>query len=180
MSTSTPLVFRPSLAQRALAALLCVGSWLVGIRALAAFIESLPRLTRTLKAAELAGEPTWGLWLYLIAALAAVLVAGALLLLAILGFFMVEGSVVLVDEIGISVEHHLLPGPIGRWLGSGRLTWKQVTDLRRSGPFFVLAGGGGDPAGAPRPRPLKFLLVEDLERLVNLILERSSNLHLHE
>lgn len=180
MSTSTPLVFRPSLAQRALAALLCVGSWLVGVRAMAAFIESLPRLTRSLKAAELAGEPTWSLWLYLIAALAALVVAGGLLLLAILGFFMVEGSVVLVDEIGISVEHHLLPGPIGRWLGSGRLIWKQVSDLKRSGPFFVLTGGGGESTGPPGPRRLKFLLVEDLERLVNVILERSSNLKFHE
>jgi hypothetical protein len=176
MSTSTPLVFRPSLAQRALAALLCVGSWLVGVRAMAAFLESLPRLSHTLKAAELAGEPTWVLWIQLVAALAALVVAGGLLLLSILGFLMVEGSVVLVDEIGISVEHHLLPGPIGRWLGAGRLTWKQVCNLKRSWPFFVLERTGGASNGPVAPAHLKFLLVEDLERLVNLILERSSKI----
>lgn len=180
MSASTPLVFRPSLAQRALAALLCVGSWLVGVRAMAAFIESLPRLTRALRVAEMSGDPTWGFWLQLIAALAALIVAGSLLLLSILGFLMVEGSVVLVDEIGISVEHHLLPGPIGRWMGAGRLIWKQVADLKRSGPFFVLKGAPPEPGSVAPPGRLKFLLVEDLERLVNLILERSSNLHFHE
>lgn len=179
MSTSTPLVFRPSLAQRALAALLCIGSWLVGVRAMAAFLEGLPRLSRTLRVAELAGEPTWFLWIQLIAAVGALVVAGALLLLSILGFLMVEGSSVLVDEIGISVEHHLLPGPLGRWLGTGRLTWKQVADLTRSGPFFVLSAGAEGKEGPTLPRALKFLLVEDLERLVNLILERSSNLKFH-
>jgi hypothetical protein len=180
VSTSTPLVFRPSVAQRGLAALLCVGSWLVGVRAMAAFIESLPRLTRMLRAADLAGEPTWSLWIQLVAALAALVVAGGLLLLSILGFLMVEGSVVLVDEIGISSEHHLLPGPIGRWLGAGRLIWKQVSGLKRSGPFFVLLGGAGGGLDPTQPGRLKFLLVEDLERLVNLILERSSNLRFPE
>lgn len=180
MSTSTPLVFRPSLAQRALAGLLCVGSWLVGVRATAAFLESLPRLSRALRVAELAGEPTWGLWLLLIAALAALVVAGGLLLLSILAFLMVEGSAVLVDEIGISVEHHLLPGPFGRWLGAGRLTWKQVVGLGRTGPLFVLKGGPAEAHGPVPPARLKFLLVEDLERLVNLVLERSSNLRFPE
>lgn len=176
MSTSTPLVFRPNLAQRALAALLCVGSWMVGVRAMAAFIESLPRMTRALKVAEMAGEPTLSLWFHLIAALAALVFAGGLLLLSILGFLMVEGSVVLVDELGISVEHHLLPGPIGRWLGAGRLTWKQVSYLKRTGPFFVLQGASTDHNSGFNPRPLKFLLVEELQRLVSLILERSPNL----
>lgn len=176
MSTSTPLVFRPSPAQRGLAALLCVGSWLVGVRALAALIDNLPRLSRALRAAGLAGEPTLGLWLMLAAALAATVAAGGLLVVSIAAFLTVEGSVVLVDEIGLSVEHHLLPGPFGRWLGAGRLTWKQVSTVGRSGPLFVLRGGGEGPSGPPHPERLRFLLVEDLERLVNLILERSPNL----
>ena len=180
MSTSTPLVFRPSLAQRALAGLLCVGSWLVGVRAAAAFLESVPRLSRALRAAELAGEPTWGFWLLLVAAVAALVAAGGLLLLSILGFLMVEGSVVLVDEIGISVEHHLMPGPFGRWLGAGRLAWKQVVGLGRTGPLFVLKGGPGETPDPVPPERLKFLLVEDLERLVNLVLERSPNLRFPE
>lgn len=178
MSTITPLVFRPSLAQRALAALLCVGSWLVGVRAMAAFLESMPRISRALQVAEAAGDPTLGLWLHLIAAVAALVVAGGLLLLSILALLLVEGCLVLVDEIAIAVEHSLLPGPLGRWLGAGRLTWKQVADLQRRGPFFVLLG---EPVpGRNRPPRVKFLVVEDLERLVNLILERSSNLRFPE
>lgn len=180
MTAATPQVFRPSVAQRALAALLCVGSWLVGVRAVAAFLEGLPRLSRALQVAEQAGEPTWMFWIQLAAAVGALVVAGTLLLLSILGFLMVEGSMVLVDEIAISVEHHLLPGPIGRWLGAGRLVWKQVSDLKRSGPFFVLVAGDQGVEGQIRARPLKFLLVDNLERLVNLILERSSNLKLNQ
>ena len=176
MSTSTPLVFRPSHAQRGLAALLCVGSWLVGVRAMAALIDNLPRLSRALRAAGLAGEPTLVLWLMLAAALAATVAAGGLLVVSIAAFLTVEGSVVLVDEIGLSVEHNLLPGPFGRWLGTGRLPWKQVSAVGRSGPLFVLRGGGEGPSGPPHPDRLRFLLVEDLERLVNLILERSPNL----
>jgi len=176
MSTSTPLVFRPSSAQRALAGLLCVGSWLVGVRAMAVLMENLPRLSRALRAAGLAGEPTFALWFQFVAALAAVLAAGVLLLGSIACFLLLEGSTVLVDEIGISVEHNLLPGPFGRWLGSGRLSWKQVSSFDRNGPMFVLKGDGEGPAGPPHPERIRFLLVEDLERLVNLILERSPNL----
>ena len=176
MSTSTPLVFRPSVPQRTLSGLLCAGSWLVGVRAVALLLENLPRMSRALRAAGMAGEATWGLWAQLLLALAALVMAGALLLVSILGFLAVEGSAVLVDEIGISVEHHLLPGPFGRWIGTGRLAWKQVSFLGRSGPFFLLRGGGDLESTAPHPERLRFLLVEDLERLVNLILERSPNL----
>ena len=34
MSATSPLVFRPSIAQRTLSVLLCAGSWLVGVRGL--------------------------------------------------------------------------------------------------------------------------------------------------
>lgn len=60
------------------------------------------------------------------------------------------------------------------WLGAGRLTWKQISRLYRRGPLFVLRGGSGE--GPPGPDRVRFLLVEDLERLVHLILERSPNL----
>ncbi len=39
MSAGSPLVFRPSFAQRAMAMLLFAGSWLVGVRALAQIME---------------------------------------------------------------------------------------------------------------------------------------------
>ena len=172
MSVGTPLVFRPSFAQRAMAMLLFAGSWMVGVRALAQIMERLPILRASLKVAESAGEPTWSFWIAVAAAFGAV-VAGSLLLLGVL---MVEGSQVLVDELGLAVEHNALPAPLARKFGAGRLLWKQVSRLERSGPFFLLRGGG-DPGDGGRKDPnLRILLVDELERLILTILERSPNL----
>jgi hypothetical protein len=158
-----------------MAMLLFAGSWLVGVRALAQILERLPVLRASLKVAEALGEPTWSFWIALVAAIGAV-VAGSLLLLAtLLGVLMVEGSSVMVDELGLSVEHNALPGALARKLGAGRLLWKRVSRLERSGPFFVLRGGGGEGGGVKDPT-LRFLLVDELERLILTILERSPNL----
>jgi hypothetical protein len=104
-------------------------------------------------------------------------VAGSFLLLGtLMGVLMVEGSQVLLDELGLSVEHNALPAPLARRFGAGRLLWKQIAGLRRSGPFFVVRGGGEPgPPGLKAP-VLRFLLVDELERLVLMILERSPNL----
>ncbi len=175
MNSTTPLIFRPSPAQRAMAALLCAGSWLVGVRALAGLLHHLPYLRWALRAAEAAGESTWRLWLVLIGSVLGCLASGGVLLAALLGLLLVEGSHVMVDELGIAVDHGALPGPVARRLGSGRLSWKRVSSLKRGGPFFVIRGredgGGPDPV-------LRFLLVDELERLILLILERSPNLKL--
>ena len=176
MTVGSPLVFRPSFAHRAMAALLFAGSWLVGVRALAQILERLPVLRASLKVAEAAGEPTWSFWIAVTAAIGAV-VAGSLLLIGtLLGVLMVEGSQVLVDELGLSVEHNALPTALARKLGAGRLLWKRVSRLERSGPFFVLRGGGESGLSGPKDPDLRFLLVDELERLVLMILERSPNL----
>jgi len=176
MSVGSPLVFRPSFAQRAMAMLLFAGSWLVGVRALAQILERLPVLRASLKVAEAASEPTWSFWVAIAAAFGAV-VAGSLLLVGtLIGVLMVEGSQVLVDDLGLSVEHNALPAPLARRLGAGRLLWKRVSRLERSGPFFVLKGGGEPGHSGPRDPILRFLLVDELERLVLTILERSPNL----
>lgn len=176
MSAGSPLVFRPSFAQRAMAMLLFAGSWLVGVRALAQILDRLPVLRASLKVAEYAGEPTWSFWVAITAAFGAVVVGSALLVGTLLGVLMVEGSQVLIDELGISVEHNALPTPLARRLGAGRLSWKLVSRLERSGPFFVLRGGGDASYSGPRSGDLRFLLVEELERLILTILEHSPNL----
>ena len=159
-----------------MAMLLFAGSWLVGVRALAQIVERLPVLRASLKVAEAAGEPTWSFWVAVAAAFGAV-VAGSLLLLGtLLGVLMVEGSQVLVDELGLSVEHNALPAPLARRLGAGRLLWKQVSRLERSGPFFVLRGGGEAGTTLRKDPNLHFLMVEELERLVLMILERSPHI----
>lgn len=176
MSAGSPLVYRPSFAQRAMAMLLFAGSWLVGVRALAQILERLPVLRASLKVAEAAGEPTWSFWIAVVAAFGAI-VAGSLLLLGtLLGLLMVEGSQVLVDELGLSVEHNALPAPLARKLGAGRLLWKRIARLERSGPFFVIRGGGEPGHTGPADPTLRFLMVDQLERLVLTVLERSPNL----
>jgi hypothetical protein len=176
MSVGSPLVFRPSFAQRAMAVLLFAGSWLVGVRALAQILERLPVLRASLKVAEAASEPTWSFWVAVIAAIGAV-VAGSLLLLGTLfGLLLVEGSQVLVDELGLAVEHNALPAALARKLGAGRLPWKRISRLEHSGPFFVLRGGGEPGHSGPKDSTLRFLMVDQLERLVLIVLERSPNL----
>jgi hypothetical protein len=104
-------------------------------------------------------------------------VAGSVLLLGtLLGVLMVEGSQVMIDELGLSVEHNALPAPLARKFGAGRLLWKRISRLERSGPFFVLRGGGEPGRQSPKDPTLRFLMVDELERLVLTILERSPNL----
>ena len=64
MTATSPLVFRPSLAQRTLSALLCAGSWLVGVRGLYLLINNLPRLMAAERLASVAGEPTFLIWVW--------------------------------------------------------------------------------------------------------------------
>jgi hypothetical protein len=182
MSATSPLVFRPGLAQRALAALLCAGSWVVGIRGLALLLNHLPRLMANLRLAEAAGEPTLMLWVAIGVSAGLCLVGGLLLLFSTLGLGLIEGTHILVDEIGITVEHAGLPRILAARLGAGHLPWKYVTRLEKGKVFFILKGGlpPSEPASTVSSlyarSTLKFLLVDELERLIHLILERSVNL----
>lgn len=177
MTSTTPLAFRPSTAQRATAMLLFVGSWMAGLRVGSELIRQFPRLWTSLQHARAAEEPTTLIWVFLgLSTLACV--AGLLGLLAsLLLLVLLEGTHVLVDQLGLAVELHMLPPTLARWAGAGRLTWKRVGRLRRQGPFFVVEGGGeGEPGPGQLVDPtLRFLMVDELEILVTLILERSPN-----
>jgi len=182
MSVATPLVFRPSVTQRTLGVLLFAGSWLVGIRALFLLLNNLPRLTAALRQASAGGEPTRALWLWVVASVLLCLVAGLLLCLSLVGLILIEGTQVLVDEVGITVDHTGLPRPLARRLGAGHLPWKHLLTVEK-GPVFFILGGGTPPGEATDslhalnlPPTLKFLLVDELERLILIILERSPNL----
>jgi len=126
------------------------------------------------------GEPTAWQWLGLVSAISACCAGGVLLLLSVLALVLVEGSQVLVDELGIAVDLGGLPGFLSRRLGAGRLTWKDITGIGKGHFFFVLQGGGSpEDAALPatrRPPILRFLVVDELERLILLIIERSPNL----
>jgi hypothetical protein len=105
-----------------------------------------------------------------------------MLLLSILGLILIEGTQVLVDEVGITVEHAGLPRTLGARLGAGHLPWKQVLRLEKGKVFFILKGGlpDGEPSDLLTQHyartTLKFLLVDELERLILIVLERSPNL----
>ena len=183
MSTATPLVFRPSLAQRSLTGLLFAGSWIVGIRVLVQLVQSLPRMYGALKMAQATADPTTWLWISLIVAVAACALGGILMLLSALGLLLVEGTHVIVDEIGIVVDYSAVPGPLARWIGSGRLTWKEIQALDQNYPFFIVRGGtsaDSQETNLRAPATLRFLIVDELERLILLILERSPNLRFKE
>jgi len=176
----TPLIFRPSLVQRAVALLLFAGSWLVGVRGLVQVVQYTPRLLAAIRMAEFNAEPTFRLWVALITSGAACVAGGILLLLSILFLLFIEGTHVLVDELGVAVELGPIPGALARRLGAGRLTWKQVGHLEKGRFFFILRGGGDledKPDLAQRKEPvLRFLVVDQLDRLILTILERSPNL----
>lgn len=180
MTVLTPLIFRPSLAQRAVALLLFAGSWLVGVRGLMHLIQNMPRLLAMIHMAEANGEPIWRLWVALVSSVAACGAGSVLLVLSILFLLLIEGTQVLVDEVGLSVELGSLPGPLARRFGAGRLAWKQVASLEKGRFFFILRGGGDPESGnmlGSLPNPvLRFLVVEHLDRLILTILERSPNL----
>lgn len=185
MSATTPLIFRPSLAQRSLVGLLFAGSWIVGIRLLVLLLQMLPRLHAALKLAQVSSEPTLWLWVSLVTAVAACIAGGILLVLSLLGMLLVEGTQVLTDEMGMAVEYLAVPRRLSRWIGAGRLGWKEIRSLEKHRFFFVVRGGGEEAGGGSipatsRPAALRFLLVDELERLVLLILERSPNLRFEE
>jgi hypothetical protein len=159
-----------------MAMLLFAGSWLVGVRALAQILERLPVLRASLRVAETAGDPTWSYWVAVTAAFGAVVAGSFLLLGTLVGVLMVEGSQILVDDLGLTVEHSALPAPLARRFGAGRLLWKQISRIERSGPYFVLRGGAEPIVSLRKDPTLRFLLVDELERLVLTILERSPNL----
>lgn len=186
MSTATPLVFRSSVAQRSLTGLLFAGSWIVGIRLLVLLLQNLPRMHAALRLAQVSEEPTVLLWVSLVASVTACVLGGFLLALSLAAMLLVEGTQVFVDEMGIAVECLTVPGRFARWLGAGRLTWKEIHTLEKHRLFFVLRSGGNEEPGvisikaANRPPVLRFLLVDELERLILMILERSPNLRFEE
>jgi hypothetical protein len=178
---ATPLVFRPSPAQRALAGMLCVGSWLVGVRALALLIQYFPRWLALLRYAQAQGEPTFLKWTLLVAAVLACVVGGVALLLSVIAFVLIEGCQVLVDDLGLAVEYSTLPAPLARRFGAGRLAWRQVLSVEKRLGTFVVMGSTlvTDPVVAAGMKPtirLRFIMVEELERLIIVIMERSPHL----
>ncbi|MDR2696985.1 MAG: hypothetical protein LBB40_00740 [Holophagales bacterium] len=178
MNSVTPLIFRASSAQIAVVITLVLGCLLVTGYGMSLMFKNLSEIWYQLKLAQSqSGESTVLIWISLIAGCFVMLIAGVVLLLAVLALVLIEGTQVLVDEFGISVECPLLPGPIARIFGVGRLSWKKVTKIERRKMYFVLRGETA-PNKSSSKETIKFLLVDNLEYLIFIIMERSPNLKL--
>ncbi|MDR2561547.1 MAG: hypothetical protein LBC63_07235 [Holophagales bacterium] len=178
MTAASPLVFRAGPAHRATALILALGCLLVSGRGMSLMIHNFPHIWFQLKVAQSqAGEPTFFIWASLVAACLAVLVSGIVLVLVIVMFLLIEGTHILTDELGISVECQLLPQPIARRLGAGRILWKNVTKIERRRMYFVIFGED-KPENKLNNAMIKFLLADHLDRLIFLIIDRSPNLKL--
>jgi len=176
MNSTTPLIFRASAAQRAVAVVLSLGCLLVAAYGAMLVIQNVPKIWHQLKLAQSqVGESTALIWLSLILACVALLVAGAVFLLAVFALTLIEGTQILVDDIGITVECYLLPGFIGRKFGTGRIIWKNVTKVEWRRMCFVLQGQT-EPNVLKSKEIIRFLIVDELEHLIFLIIERSPNL----
>ena len=98
-----------------------------------AFLHSLPRLYVALKFAQAAGEPSVFIWVNLAASISACAMGGVLLVLSLTAMLHVEGTQVIIDELGITVESLAVPRRLARWLGTGRLSWKEIRTSRSTG-----------------------------------------------
>jgi len=180
MTSATPLVFRASASQRAVTVSLALGCLLVAVRGGHMAAQNLPKVWGQLKFAHsIGGEPTALIWLSLAAALLALLAAGLVLVFSVLALALVEGTQVIVDECGIAVECPLLPGPLARRLGAGRIPWENVASIGRRKMRFVVRGnkGANQLEGSDS---VYFLFADELERLMFLVMERSPNLNLND
>jgi len=178
MNSSTPLMFRASSVQRAIAVTLVLGCFLVAGRGVSLMIQNVPRIWYQLKLAQSqGGEPTALIWLSLVLACATILIAGVVLLFAMFALMLIEGTQVIVDELGITVECPLFPGPIARRFGAGRIPWKNITRIERRKMCFVLHGHS-EPNCANNSEIVRFLLVDRLDYLIFIIMERSPDIKL--
>ena len=178
MSENYPLIFRPSHYHRVFAVLLFIGSWMVGIRGLAVLIDRAPKLMSCIRLARLAGEPAYFAWACIVGLLAGCLIYGFLMTASVLGLTLIEGTVVTVDTVGISVCYELLPRRLATYFGAGYLPWNKVIRLEKHGVFFILHGEQSIVGGISFKPSVKFIVVQELERLVLIILEYGRNITL--
>ena len=178
MGLRVPLVFRANAAQRAVALVLASASLLVAGYWMSLAIPSFPKLLYQLKLAQSQnGDATAFIWLSLAASCASALVAGIVFLSATLALALIEGTQVVADEHGITVECGLLPASVARMLGAGRIPWKNIIKAEKRWFCFVLQGQA-EHGCPPTKKAIGFLMVDQLERLIFLIIKSSPNLKL--
>ena len=169
------MIFRASKGQRAVALLLAAATTLVSGYSVSLITPNLPRMLYQLKLAQSQGEATMLIWLSLVLACIAALMAGIVFLAALVMLALIEGTQVRVDELGVTVKCTLLPPAAARLFGQGHIAWENITKLERRFAFFVLQGQK-DMGGLQKKTTIRFLMVDQLERLILLIIEHSKKL----
>lgn len=183
MTTTSLLIFRPNLTHRIIAAILCIGSCMAGVRGLIFLLKYLPKLIFELNQTKTANESTLFLWSLIVILVLFCFISGFLLVFCILGLILIESTNVIVDKTGITVEYLALPNRLAIYFGAGHLLWKHVLKLEKNIIFFTLHGKEHNMSCSKYDNhkqckviKLKFIIVDELDRLILTILERSPNL----
>ena len=185
MTITSLLIFRPNITHRIITAILCIGSCMAEVRGLIFLLKYLSKLIFELNQTKAANEPTLFLWGLIIVLMLFCFTSGFLLVFCILGLILIESTNVIVDETGITVEYLALPHRLANYFGAGHLSWKHILKLEKNNIFFTLHGkehniacskyGNGNHKRY-KVIKLKFIIVDELDRLILTILERSPNL----
>ena len=182
MIAASPLVFKPSSYHRIFSVLLCLGSWMAGIRGLVMLVNYMPRLAACVHQARLLGESTYPIWAWVTVLIFFCLAGGLILVASIIGLMLIESTSITVDEIGITVAYSLLPKKMAIYFGAGHIPWNKVVRLEKQGIFFILYSGQVNISGpnsfslCRSESVVKFIVVHELERLVLTVLRCSPNI----
>ena len=145
-------------------------------------IEYVPKLMVNIQRARLAGESTCMFWVCIVVLTVGCLLGGFLLVTSILGLILIESTNITVDKIGITISYELLSRRLATYFGAGYIPWNKVVRLEKHGVFFVLyseqpnVNDGSVFSPYHSGSSVKFIVVQELERLVLTIIEYSRNI----
>ncbi|MFM8234233.1 MAG: hypothetical protein ACKN9J_03995 [Holophagaceae bacterium] len=140
-------------------------------------VEKLPSLWTQVHFLKLQGESPE----FLYGSISLLAVSGVtsvvVLVLSLLFLILVETTQVVIDDLGITVQHHFIPAGLSRYLGGGRLPWKQIVKLRRRFFLFQLhAEPDPETPHSLKVLQIHFVLVDYLEELITIIVNKSPRL----
>jgi len=171
----TPSVFRASLMHRGVSLVVFFVCWFFSLNILQHFMTTYPLSAYELYEARLSGI-SWGIPQVKFTLLILGLIASVFILLwSLVVFLIIETTQVMIDDLGVFIHHAFLPQWLSRRLGSGRLSWKHIIQFDKKFFFFKVVGEPVSDQHQTSPI-LRFILVDHLEELVIIILERSPQL----
>ncbi len=144
---------------------------------LSQIIERLPFLWTQVHFLKLQGESPGFLYGSIGILIVSGLLSVVILILSIIFLILVETTQVVIDDIGITIQHQVIPAWLSKRLGGGRLTWKRIVRLQRK--FFLFHLSAEIDQEIPESLAvlrIHFVLVEYLEELITIIVNKSPHL----